>query len=1116
MSTTRRPRSPNSIGRANKVGRREVLALLATAPVCVASGDALVTDRVKPGDLIRAVYNGDVTLVRKLVSGGADVNENIGTADRPLTPAFVAMVTGQPEIATLLAVSAIDLDNSINYRGWVASDFAGYFRQHELVELLAGTSDDGREAELSKYDVDRTAYVANGIAQLGAQRDLATAVGLTYITCTIRTHGDQCDREEVLAQAARLRDTCLQRTARVAASDVLSTSALVAMQTISDRSVALQVADSINNCRAPIAPGCSAGAEFMHSISEQRFLQSVLEQAYVTAKGDSGRAAIVDGFVAARVNARIDDGARMIVKNNVDQLHPTVAKLVVYDPSVTSRPQQGLVYRSWQEVFADIKETNHNAKALLDKIESAEANAQRAKELNDKFAVLRGSAYLVSAIAGSRDPELGRQIAGVANGAIQIGQSITTFVAATAVTAASCATLVGGIVVGIMAIISAFSGPSTEEIILKQLQELRQQVEQVRQQMHARFDALDRRLDQLFIALEVAFNALNMEVSLARQEIAAIARRLTMVELSLINLETNVRDYIGVASDRELWRKVDPILEWRKHNKYRPLPSLLFVDGLNALRQGAKEATDALSINGSLPTEEIFNDDLLAKRVLGGLVNGRLDSNLAILKSACSRFDPSSVIVKTPLTNPLRWAMMSDLYAQLAGQFPQFFRKYVTSEGINELLRYGEQWRAVTKDLTAERTSADGTTTHAQLFLNLVQHFRSKAEQLRTLVQQRILKYQVEKVEGYDLWGGSAQAPRWTSKRPSFFQREVGPGAAMEANKHAQGYIGAACWPSSKLLAAPPEIMDTKSASAILAPEALIAHHLGLGVLTAEWNTPQWVMQRLVVKKPGDDWTYGRASLVVSVNFRSLATEDAKPISLCSRSVNTGREAMHQIVTPNWAFGNGWSNKEFHTEITACWEDMRKKVLAGVKPSDNVPATVAVAAKLVEDHFAAHRKQLERELIAELKGADGVLTAALRELTAAKAMLDAFVSLGLPTTLAEDEQFRSLFVSNSVTKGETRLLDEGAMEYIIHDNVSLLDVMRDPEWINGPLAKAEAFFSNLKPSKQTHPLVESTMQRLTSLKAIHHAGQPPVSLHEAARSLKKDVQTYFHSLDKKA
>jgi hypothetical protein len=187
------------------------------------------------------------------------------------------------------------------------------------------------------------------------------------------------------------------------------------------------------------------------------------------------------------------------------------------------------------------------------------------------------------------------------------------------------------------------------------------------------------------------------------------------------------------------------------------------------------------------------------------------------------------------------------------------------------------------------------------------------------------------------------------------------------------------------------------------------------------------------------------------------------------------------------------------------WPGMRERSLREMRPNSIPAATVQAASELVSAYFNLHQVNLEKTLWAGIRGSDARLVDAMRQLTAAKAILDAFVSLGLSRSLAGDSELQALFSGSALEKGKTRLLDQAVIEAIAAKGGSLLAVTRDPEWLDLPASNLRKRFEKLSTSDEPQALIETAMDRLTLLENMHQAAQPAMPLPDAARELKRKV-----------
>src|SRR5262245_16864159 len=114
--------------------------------------------------------------------------------------------------------------------------------------------------------------------------------------------------------------------------------------------------------------------------------------------------------------------------------------------------------------------------------------------------------------------------------------------------------------------------------------------------------------------------------------------------------------------------------------------------------------------------------------------------------------------------------------------------------------------------------------------------------------------------------------------------------------------------------------------------------------------------------------------------------------------------------------------------------------------------------------------------------------------------------MSMAKSLAEGTALRELLAGQTMTKGQTRLLDIHLTEAILKNGGSFLEIMRDPEWLDGPVTKLGVCFRTMPASSAGQPLIETAMSQLRLLRDTYDSSGPKQELPEAARELKKRVR----------
>lgn len=1214
-----------------------VISLVVSALATAQSQTPFVTAKHTPaeGELIRAVMRDDKEAIRALITRGADVNENLGTDEAPLTPLLVAIGLDYEDAARILLAQSVGLDLQRTFNGWTALDLATHFEQESLSKRLAKQmAADSQEARAS-FNLDEAVWIANGVAAFSKTRDYGTALGLQFIVETYHAGSIDAERRtEILKEAMRLRDE-FQKVEGNAAHTPMSIVRLAsfAAEAIEDGAVSHRAANSIlahdamrdNLSMWQLSSG-SSEFESSADIQVRRFQEDVLRTAYSVALEDKPNAGwVIDQFTAKLLNSTPQDTASTIVKNNSSQFHPAVSQLIDAEARqlasaadsqrafiektasevlnrrgqtlvVTSRdrsnsaahrrgaidirskhldPEQrradamaisealgkdytvvieevdekstlqtNTSYRSGKLVRpsyvtprrADGTHTHiqpdkrakpqkitgqdvgstwsavHQSTAAINKARIKGAGQVRTdttstRDSQGDIAILESSIYLLKTFAFFDNPKLSRQIEIVGGASIKIATSLHAFAFAGPATVASSLTLVGGLVsAGMMISALMDHGPTIDQVILKQVGKLREEVQEVRREMHERFNALDRRLDGIVALLVDSFSSVRGDIQSVRndllrvrQELRVLAVQVSLMESAVSDLEPDIRGYLEDGFDRQLWQQVLRCIEWSQHERVSQLPYEEYSKALSALRiAGTKEAMDSIGRGRDLKDDELRDDSKLASRFLA-LTKDGFDSNVAVLQSVSRRFAPKSAFARKKLANPLRWALMASAYAQLASEYPDYYYKRTTPAALDELLAIGTQWEDALKSLR----SSDGKN---DLYQQLVEYHEATGNRLRGVIRSRIESFQADHVDGYDLWGGGSQSPREGRRLKSFGQSRFGDQIKLDG------------------ALTPPEFESAMAAAAVVDKSLLIAHHLKLGELSIDLQRDSEDVR--VVKKGFEQLVYGKPAVQIRVSFKPSGPESAS-VRIVERRLTLDKEEVHfatrsEFIT-NAREPAGWkavreaAEKQWQLLFDTHWPLARRDFFAksrdllGDEGHNQAVACAKTTAEAVEKHLKAFQPRIEEKLRdGWLNGADAEVVDAVRQVTASKGMIRAFMMLGMPTLLTENSELRHLLGDATGEKGQTGLLNDGVIEGIVKEGTGVTELGRDAEWVDGPPRRFRTELRALFPKREHQPLIHSTMRRLSRLKAIHELVQPEQGLSEAAEELRMSIR----SLDK--
>ncbi|MBO6740529.1 MAG: hypothetical protein JJ916_11785 [Phycisphaerales bacterium] len=310
--------------------------------------------------------------------------------------------------------------------------------------------------------------------------------------------------------------------------------------------------------------------------------------------------------------------------------------------------------------------------------------------------------------------------------------------------------------------------PSVEQQTFDQVVALRQQVEEMRQEMTARFDRIDRQLNVMYTTMITGFNQIGDQIGDLQGDVEAIARDMAVVRSQLRHLEAAL---YGVAQDillSDLTNETNVVLDYRDENGIDLPYSGGSPDFITASESFFTYATltalsEAFAGSRSNPTVTISN----AEEYIGdGPVSGYLN-DLAVLTTALGVPSLSGV----DLVGLEPWSQAASAYAQLARENPWYFAYRYNrqledynadpdNESLPELDRIlvsGDQVMAFIENIREIDTGGN-----AVLFDALVLHYKDAAAafqaQLDAEIAGALPAVFSNNGKMLDLWMGEVQA----------------------------------------------------------------------------------------------------------------------------------------------------------------------------------------------------------------------------------------------------------------------------------------------------------------------------------------------------------------------
>ncbi len=302
------------------------------------------------------------------------------------------------------------------------------------------------------------------------------------------------------------------------------------------------------------------------------------------------------------------------------------------------------------------------------------------------------------------------------------------------------------------------AAPSVDEQAFLQLVELRMQVEQMRQEMNIRFDRIDAQLNFMTDAIGLGFDGIGDQIGDVQDDTSFLILDMAAARSELRRLEAAL--YFLVQDDLllDLTVQTNLALDFRGDN----LSDFPFVGGDTNFSSAATyfytyasttSKSSAFSGSRSSPIVTLDNvDGLIENNSITQYIN-----DLAVLPQELG----IESLAPTTLVGIEPWSQAASAYAQLARENPWYFGYRNGGGGADELaqiIQDGERLNSFVEKI--RELESDGSS---ELFDALIQNYRDAATHLQTVVDASVLEFlpadflSSNGSLGLDLWAQSPQ-----------------------------------------------------------------------------------------------------------------------------------------------------------------------------------------------------------------------------------------------------------------------------------------------------------------------------------------------------------------------
>ncbi len=555
--------------------------------------------------------------------------------------------------------------------------------------------------------------------------------------------------------------------------------------------------------------------------------------------------------------------------------------------------------------------------------------------------------------------------------------------------------------------------PSVEEQTFDQVVALRQQVEEMRQEMNERFDRIDRQLNVMYSTMIAGFNQLGDQIGDLQGDVNAIARDMAVVRSQLRRLEAAL---YGVAQDillTDLTSETNIVLDYRDENGIN-LPysggSPDFITASESFFTYATLTALSESFAGSRinPTVTIDNaDEYFGDGPVSGFIN-----DMVVLPNALGVASLSNV----DLVGIEPWSQAASAYTQLARENPWYFSyRYgrqvddynadPDNESLPELDRIELSGLQIVNFIEKIRElDNDG---NAVLFDALVQNYKDAAAGLQDQIDAEIMAWMPPEFIGtngvvFDFW----------TDGPQMDIREVVPSL---------GYFDHIGNTGSNQHLSVPE--DDEKGFRMFAqsnvPEQAMLLQMSYLLERYEADNPEdWHARYQIYDEPGPFemrayfWIGGPELGISYPTYKAIdfSAEIDVPFSGWQTYFLSDEQVAAQILKNAWAGDIPFDFDDFNEVVVS---DRDNPPIGTRSEGTSFRITVEDVGNInwfepsVKPGLFRRRGEVRNALLLELIDESSALSLAAQELDRAEALIDAYVTIGMPNELSASEVMRS-------------------------------------------------------------------------------------------------------------
>jgi hypothetical protein len=501
----------------------------------------------------------------------------------------------------------------------------------------------------------------------------------------------------------------------------------------------------------------------------------VLSDIYDAANRDPTFAKVFDEVYGIPLfHAKIGDSAQQIIDNNpaFGELHDiqrlandlTSLQDTVTDLKSTVETTLTAVQTSMQ-TGSNSAIPNHDTQGGQDTMQLLIAQQrQRVQEQKDKLAAdgIRSSLYVLTFLM--TDKTAAGQLNAVGNAILDFkavtDRYNTLYASGENSSAMSSAMLTMNYVAIFMTLVDSMSekGPSPDQIISTQIQELAKQMRVYQEENRLRFDRIDSELSQTFAEMTKDFNQISRKLNDMSQDLQGMRGALAAVLFRVDQVERLLTSYLEVILEEPFGRAMTGCLGYEKKTG-KPLSE----EGYDNC---ALDIVNFVELSKSAPLSGQWTQGMAGKDfATSSLLAGDWASNVNLFLGLAGERGGYSVPEKR--ANPLRWARAAEAFVVLSNESSDIFRKKPRVV-LDSLISEGE---ALDVDLTT--TFVNSPQQYLAMLGSLMDEYKNDVKAV-SIAAARSRQRPVDAMQAVAAWLDPAELRGIAaSHRFEFNQREV-------------------------------------------------------------------------------------------------------------------------------------------------------------------------------------------------------------------------------------------------------------------------------------------------------------------------------------------------------